>query len=357
MASRRRKRVLVSLLTLIGLALFLEGGARYVLRDDVRIEKLRTFLREGDSRFDPHPFTGFVLKDRDPKDPTRPRSWSFEKAKQPGKPRIACLGGSTTAGGYPLAMKKVLEEKTPVEFDVQNWGVDGWSTIESMVNYFINVQDYAPDCVVIHHSLNDIGARRRNDYRNDYAHWRRPWKERDVGVVTRAILLRSDLCAGLFVRSAKPGFQLKDYVDHPFRGLRANGKYEELPPGTQQGFMRNVRTIAEHAEAHGAVVALFTMPYLPEEGDTLWEACVEEHNQFLRDLAEERGYVLIDGDNHFEENADELLPLFIDRVHMVPEGRHLKGRLAAEALIEDGRILRAAEGAGEELGAAAVGRE
>jgi len=314
--------------------------------DTERVEDLRTFLREGHKLFRPFPYSGFVARTTDEQatDPTRPRDWAFELEKKPDVVRIACLGGSTTHGKYPLLLKEELERDLGREVEVMNWGVPGWTSQETLVNYVTTVQDYRPDVVVIHHSLNDVAPRRWQNFRRDYAHYRRPWQEPRIGALERWLILHSDLWSGLRTRDTH-NFTLSDFANHPFDkeagAVSSEATEKKLPAGTDVTFRRNVETLARLAELRGARVALVTMPCKPEmiyRGDgkkRLWAAGVEQHNTILRELAKgER--LLVDTAAVVSSGPQRANPMFIDRVHLTQEGARAKARMIADALIAKG---------------------
>jgi hypothetical protein len=80
------------------------------------------------------------------------------RARTSGVPRVACLGGSTTEGGnpqgrggsYPPLLEVALEERTGRDFEVLNAGISSWTTNEMLVAWFLTIQDFQPDLVVLH---------------------------------------------------------------------------------------------------------------------------------------------------------------------------------------------------------------
>lgn len=315
--------------------------------DAERVEGLRRFVREGHRLFQPFPYSGFVARVTEDQldDPTRPRDWAFPLAKRPGVVRVACLGGSTTHGKYPLLLQRELQRTLRREVEVMNWGVPGWTTQETLVNYVSTVQDYRPDVVVVHHALNDVAARRWQGFRRDYAHYRRPWQEPELGWLERRLILHSDLWAGL-ASGASGGFTLSDFANHPFDreagGVPTNATERWLPAGTEVTFRRNVDTLARLAELRGARVALVTMPWKPDltyrrDGKKrLWVAGMEQHNAILRELAAEPGRLLVDTAAVVAEGAGRAEPMFLDRVHLTELGAHNKAKMIARELIDAG---------------------
>lgn len=318
-----------------------------------RIEDLRKFLDGGHELFMPWVYSGYVVKDKRKKqhDATRPKSWRFDLSGDPDRLRVACLGGSTTHGGYPtfLAVELAKRRKTPTH--VMNWGAPGWTTAETMVNYFTNVQDYGADVLVIHHALNDVPPRRTDGYRSDYAHYRHPWVEFDMPAWQRWLVRRSDLFAMLHVGDPTR-FELGAFVE--FSGQKRvsrDAPGSKLPEGTEVAFRRNLSSIIEHAQRHGSRVALMTMPYKPsaetaaKDGSRpVWVTGLRQHNDILRELAETYGCVLVDAERWNLEDPAKVDPLFKDPVHVTAKGKQGKSRMIVDALDQAGWLEPKVEG-------------
>ena len=305
-----------------------------------RVADLREYLDGGQRFFAPNPYTGFVLAAGDHDSPApHPLGWGFRREKTPGVPRIACLGASTTQEGYPEELQLVLLEEGRLA-EVMNWGVSGWTSMETMINWFVNVQDHDPDVVVVHLGGNDVAPRKVAGFRPDYAHFRRPWSEPRLSRWSRALCRISDFWAGRVVEGH--GFALADFVNR--RGVLAADRRADpggdLTPDTAQPFRRNIATICEHALATGRTPILVTMPSQPdpaspdrqraEEG--LMLQGLREHNAILRELAEELGLLLVDAAAACEADPERWSATFTDLVHQTREGRRLKARLVADAL-------------------------
>ena len=225
----------------------------------------------------------------------------FKLARIPGTLRIACLGSSTTEGGnpeghegsYPRQLQHVLEERTGRAVEVLNFGMAGWTTAETMVNYFLVVQDYAPDIVVIHEAVNDVDPRRWPGFRTDYSHYRKPWSGVHYSLPYRLLVRWSDVFAASQLRNPA-AFDVAAVVTRPPQGpLRDAG--DKLPPETAVAFRRNVQTIAEHVRLRGGRVVLATVPYDPAATSAaVYRNGIDEHNGILRELAEKNGFTLAD---------------------------------------------------------------
>src|SRR5205807_1975201 len=87
----------------------------------------------------------------------------FAYAKPPGVIRIAALGASTTADGYPAMLEEYLNARVAAaqsnRFEVMNFAHGYWTSAHALVNFVLNVIDFAPDYVIIHQAANDEHAR------------------------------------------------------------------------------------------------------------------------------------------------------------------------------------------------------
>ncbi len=334
-------------LVCLGLVAGLEVGFRLLEPsmgvDRGRIRDYRHFLVHGGLRvFEPRAHTVYQRPRSTPCFNSlgfRDREWSL--AKTPGVPRILCLGSSTTEGGnasglrgsYPFLLERTLESRTGRDFEVLNAGIGGWTSAEELVAWFLTLQDYAPDLVVLHEGVNDLQPRFRADFRPDYSHWRRPIGGSTAGWIERFVASWSDLYLHVLLERGKVPdiFAVSTSAPRRLEPLMKQGK---LPPETARPFRRNVASIAASARSAGAEIALMTMPLKAHQmaGD-FWESGAAQHNQHLRELAAEEGCLLVDAAAAFAARP-ELQAEFLDIVHLTPQGNAVKARLVAEVLCE-----------------------
>jgi lysophospholipase L1-like esterase len=269
------------------------------------------------------------------------REWSTQKI--PGVPRILCLGGSTTESGnsdalqgsYPYLLERALENSTGRDFEVLNAGISGWTSAEMLVSWFLTLQDFAPDLLVIHEGVNDLHPRFRADFRSDYAHWRTPMRCRSSGLLERFLASWSELYLGLrLARADVP--DILDVTSTPEGKFDPLVKEKRLDPATAGAFRRNIASIAASARGIGAEVALMTMPLDPGPRTPnlpLWQYGVREHDQHLRKLAAAHGYLLVDAAEAFAQRP-QLDREFLDLVHLTPRGNQAKALLLVQVLLE-----------------------
>jgi lysophospholipase L1-like esterase len=341
-----RSRLLTALAATLVTAVALEGGFRLVEGrlgvDRDRLQRFRALVTHGGETalYEPRPHVLYARpRGRDGINSLGFNDDEFPRNKRPALVRIACLGSSTTEGGnpdgregsYPYFLHRILEQKGRA-VEVMNFGMSGWTSAEILVNYVLTVQDFAPDVVVIHEAANDVEPRNWPGFRSDYSHYRKPWTEPQHSFPYRLLVRVSDVAAALAMRRTE-AFGLQAVVVRPPDGpfTFADGR---LPPETATAFRRNIRTIAEHARLRGARVVLATMPYDAARAAALpvYRSGIDEHNQILRDLAQEGGFVLVDLAALAQRSPEGLRPHFLDLVHVDAEGNRWKAEAIAGAL-------------------------
>ena len=209
-----------------------------------------------------------------------------------------------------------------------NFGIDGFTTQESLINLAVNVLDYDPDVLIIHHALNDLMPRLYREPKRDYSHFRKTFSY-DL----RPIASRSHLY--LFVHKLLYGEPSLANTT-----MTVNDADTENPylPGQLAGdgsvFERNLRIMISIAEGAGIAVVLTTMPYsldpekLPAQWSIKHETKVEgmmQHNQIIRELASEGGLPLVDLDAEMTGVED----FYYDHVHCNKRGNMRKAELIA----------------------------
>jgi hypothetical protein len=100
-----------------------------------------------------------------------------------------------------------------------------------------------------------------------------------------------------------------------------------------------VLTICEHASSKGAAVLLMTMPMRPPTAEdrrlrALTYSGVAEHNEILRELAREHGWMLADAERVFAEQP-ELAHEFTDTVHLKQRGNRAKAQCVIDVLVAE----------------------
>jgi lysophospholipase L1-like esterase len=273
--------------------------------------------------------------------------------KEPNSTRIACLGASTTYGtfNWPPRLQKILDKQCATKYEVLNFGVQGWTTAESLVNYALLVKQFKPDIVLVHHAINDGFARLYHTMEPDYSHFRNTYCEHiiarppiDFGFIQsfrvymwiRSVLL--PLNSQLDFRNIMIA---PDNPDNPFQNPWTGKPFKELYINPRMDlFERNINTMIDLIRGDGAVPVLITMPYSlkswPNMTAELTKELVSPANEVLRNIARTRDVALIDLDKEITGKED----MFSDFVHLNMDGRQVKAQMIFDALKSLGLVCR-----------------
>jgi hypothetical protein len=260
----------------------------------------------------------------------------FAYAKPSGVIRIAALGASTTADGYPGLLEEYLNARVAAQsnrFEVMNFGQGYWTSAHVLVNFVLNVIDFAPDYIIIHVAANDEGARAPEaEFRGDYSHYLKvfqpPW------IWDRYILRVSVPYRALkFYVNPNPEWMFVEAASHiprklPQRALNAR----ELGV-----FRRNIETIIDVASARQIKVVLTTMPRLTDEHlhhiDQFNAKGIDQENEVLRSIAANHDRLLfVDLDKLMTGKENHL---FLDAVHVNDTGKRMKAEYLGKCIIDD----------------------
>jgi hypothetical protein len=340
------KKVSIGLGSLILTALLLELGFRALESplgiDRKQLAHMRAYVCDGDlGWYAPHPYWVFTKKINS--FGFNDLEWKMERT--PGVPRIVCIGGSTTEGGnpqghrgaFPYMVKQELEKRCGRAFEVLNAGMSYWNSAELLTSWFLLLQDFRPDLLVIEAGINDCEPRVWPGFWPDYRHFRRPLRT-PVFSLERVLLTRwSDLFTWL--QSSANVADLAEVTRLPLAGSTDFARTGSLDPSTARSFRRNIEAIGENAAAHGTRVMLVTCPLQPPTEQTLRSSRhyflgVTQHNEILRELAREHGWMLADAARIDELDEARRKGLFITLAHVTPEGNQLKADYIMEALTE-----------------------
>jgi hypothetical protein len=261
----------------------------------------------------------------------------FVYEKPAGTLRIATLGGSTTANTYPAIMGDVIGQQLGEgqSVEVMNFGLPYWTTAHSLVNFVLNVVDFEPDYIVIHHAWNDSKYQDLVDgFRSDYSHVLQPF-EASPFIIDRYLVRASALYRYMKFKLARPDWA---YLD--------NAVSRNVPPGTASNgsddfrrYRRNIETMIEVALARGIRPVLTTMPHTLDvnkpSGQTMIRAKqIDQANTIMREIAainSERA-IFVDLDELMTGKMEEV---FVDLAHVTEGGRKFKAETIGAAILKN----------------------
>jgi hypothetical protein len=248
--------------------------------------------------------------------------------------RVACLGGSTTADGYPEFLEEYLCSQLPGKrVQVLNFGTYWWSSIHSTVNYILNVIDFKPDFVVLHDSCNDHHYRGFPGLRGDCSHAYRLFL---IPQTAGETLYRFSLIYRIFriLLSWKFPARFRSYFEMTDIGLHPGKTYDYIPAELYV-IERNIETVCSLASSQGSKVCLTTMPLsrvhkFSEEHDRVYRPHTHDVNMIIRKKARQHECMLAD----FDEVMTGQEQFFKDAVHGSVEGNKMKAQLVGKRILE-----------------------
>lgn len=252
-----------------------------------------------------------------------------------GSLRIACLGGSTTARGYPQVMRDWLLERdgAPALVEALNFGLSRYSSTHSTINFVLNVLDYSPDYVVFHHAWNDHWGRDVDvPVRGDGSHYMSAF---NYPRIPDAVLIRSSLIYRQIKFGQRASFSWMDLnravtSEAPRRTGPRYQDLTELAP-----YERNIRTVTDLALVRGITPVLTTQPHAtePDVLKVFIGGHIDQCNEIMRAVAAEYGprIVFVDLDRQVTGVHEEF---FLDVGHMNDAGIEFKAQAIGQAILE-----------------------
>lgn len=273
-----------------------------------------------------HPYLSYVRSDTEYAEggiKIRNRLYPIEPPKD--RIRVVCLGGSTTRQKYPVPLRLILHSETePPLFEVMDFGCDGWTLQESLINYTIRVQDFSPDIVILHHGANDAMPRIWGEFKPDYTNFRTHWNDQ-TGSLLRILSRYSFTANGILQRR---GFLVHNQQNFVIRNIGKDEMRAKASPKSAMTYRRNLESMIQLTKLNGSHLILANMPYDPSKGTEKMDTIVNEHNQIMQELAQEHDVPILDFATFINPNEE----LFSDAVHMTPDGDKIKAQETTKQL-------------------------
>jgi lysophospholipase L1-like esterase len=356
-------KLCLALAALVGALLAAEIAFRVIWTRD----ELDPYTAEmAKARVRPHPYLAYANKPDYEKQPTpddpiqiahnqlgfRGRETTWEKPA--GRYRILCLGGSSTYGigsscdvaTWPARLEQHLRGALPGrDIEVINAGCQGYSTHESLINLELRGVEFAPDLVLVYHSINDVRCALYPGAVRDNTHWRQVWPVERPSALQRRLERSYLYLAWRFYLTDwwAERQDLASYVIVDAWKYREQDWYSQ-PSGDQgfSNFHRNLVSIVAVARRHGARVAFITQA-LYEQG-ALKEALSRDiqlagmarAREILYAVGAEDQVPVIDAETVLEAAHAAGQRIFTDEVHLQDRGADLLGQTVAQELLKLG---------------------
>lgn len=245
--------------------------------------------------------------------------------------RVACIGGSTTEGAFPIPMMQSLQPSFPSStIEVMDWGCSGWTIVEMTLNYVNRIRYFSPDVVVIHAGMNDIAPRLRENFRIDFSHFRKIFTEQSITLWDR-IIARSNLFA---FASFRFGYEPMSLLRIAMKGTVSNHQsmfQEHELERTLATYRSNVDALAKLILADGAVPVFAGMAYREMESlPPRLVSIVEQHNAVFEDTASRFNVPYLDLQPVFHWYPE----WFRDHCHLRETGNRMKASMITEVISE-----------------------
>lgn len=359
---------------LASLALFLVllALAGTAIEAVLEVRLARRTYREAALRF--HPFLQVVPSPEhlDGVNDDRFRGDPVPVEKPQGTLRIFTLGGSTTLGvknsfeeSYPRLLEARLRAHYPsMRIEVENAGVDWYTTAHSLVNYVLRVRRFNPDLVIAMHAINDLSRSfappwfADGPFKADYSHYLGP----QIAFLGPQTGFQEDYDRGgwiLWRRLRQVVRRDPSPLDLSAQGVeRLRARLREVDVSSFRSldsFRANydllVRTIRSdgHAVILGSEPSLYKDDLTADEARVIWFPAVfcaeggtypsvrsmrdgmRAFNEAARDVARAHGVPFID----FAATVPKSLTYLQDDVHLTRAGNDMLAQMAALWIINN----------------------
>ncbi|MGC9326291.1 MAG: SGNH/GDSL hydrolase family protein [Candidatus Hinthialibacter sp.] len=276
-------------------------------------------------QYHPHPYLSYVRADTAYEDgKLRIQDQFFSKRKPEDVYRIACLGGSTTMNQFPRYLQDDLERVSlGRRFEVMDFGCNGWTLVESAINYLIRAADYSPDAVLVHHGMNDSFPRIWPDFQVDYSHYRIAWRDQS-GWMGMKWFPGSWVYAYLQMKNDVSRVALRNYTVR--RVPQESITYEPAPESVET-FTRTLRNLVWAIRSRGGKIVLAPVPFAREYARQ-FGSLLEEHKACMVEAGKEMHIPVADADVLLDGHPE----IFRDVVHVNDLGNRIKSQVYAAAI-------------------------
>lgn len=244
--------------------------------------------------------------------------------------RINCLGASTTGNylmrnnenfSYPLRLEKLLKDNLGSNYEVNNCGQGGYTSIEILIRFCIQIIDTSPDLIILYHGYNDIRSYLTDNYKSDYSNSKKNlsneyWKIKIYLKIFKYIKI-SFL---YFLLNKWFNFNIKNSL-LDIVSIKKINKNLDYKDGLIT-FKRNIENLILLCKAKNIDIILSTFCYYLHENianDSLskkYDFILSEENKIIEELSNKYNITLVDNNKIIEKNSNN----FLDSIHFTPEG-------------------------------------
>lgn len=256
--------------------------------------------------------------------------------------RIACLGDSTTANNiaingvdysYPKFLQTYLSSRIHKRVDVYNFGIGGWTSVDILIDFLLNVINTKPDYVILSHAFVDLHLYLMDNFSLDYSHGRCNLGRGIFKLRMKSIIPQIKFWHSYeYIRTKLFGTgNIRDDVIMSIRTNTVNikNKYKDLT--VEKNILKNIFIICKH---YGIKLIVGTYPFY-NYNKTLHSNKIEEgvimENNNIKELSEEFNTCLVDQDALILKNDD----YFLDWMHLTPTGMKVVAENYGNEILKD----------------------
>jgi lysophospholipase L1-like esterase len=326
-------------------------------------------------KYTPHRYLGYFPTPNYSKGADKHNSLGYRgdeilSPKPRGQYRIVCMGGSTTYGdkikehfmSYPSLLEKELKLRGYDNVKVINAGVQGWSSLESLINFELRILDLEPDLIIVLHGINDVFPRLvwpPQVYRGDKSGSREHPKTVfmptiwEYSTLVRIFMVRFGLISPHADFESVIAKKTRNFYGGKFDRQKRRGTYPSgffkkisakkmLRTNKPKYFKRNIENIVAIAKLRSIDVILATFAYSPyfknqpRVSSKEYISAFKEMNKILKHIARKNRVGLFDFAKIFPKDKR----YFVDGRHTTVEGTKLKAKLFAQYITENNIITR-----------------
>src|SRR5205823_5034921 len=206
-------------------------------------------------------------------------------------------------------------------FEVMNFGQGYWTSAHVLVNFVLNVIDFAPDYVILHIANDEHARASEAEFRGDYSHYLKVFQP--PRIVDRYILRVSVPYRALkFYLNPNPEWMFVEAASQ----IRRKVPQRAMNARELGVFRRNIETIIDVAIARQTKVVLTTMHRLTDEH---LHHIIQFNAKGIDQENEGLGSIAADHDRLLFVDVDKLMTgkenhLFLDPVHVNDTGKRMK---------------------------------
>lgn len=318
-----------------------------------KFEEQYTITFNQSTAFNGHPFTQFTgktgtslkgslaLGDLNPFNNYGFPGVDFSIEKPKNVIRIACLGESTTADGYPGFLENYLNTNRPamnVRYETMCFAHQYWTTAHTMSTFLMTVIDFKPDYLIIHHGWNEGKVMDVDPtiFRSDYSHTFKSFEKPEIPDAS-AIRLSIIYRYFKFKYDQSPSWLTMGAA------IETGRKRETWNYATDSEYIpyqRNLETIINMAKFHGIKVLMTTLPHSTDPNIPMFGSylCIDRCNIINRELATKYKDDLLFADID-SVMTGKMNSVFYDLGHVTDEGKKKKAEITGTILLQHSYTL------------------